>query len=188
MNSGKDTRKTRESGDTLPSTCPECEQNRVSTTIHDHEYVYGEGESAITLQVKIPVRHCRGCDCQFTDWEAEEIMQNALCAHFGVLNPSEVSGLRNKHHLPRTEFARLTGLGEASLNRWEKGINIQSVSHDRFLRLLDDPRILSRLKQIVAGIDSRKRGMPDNIVPFPNLRERERLEIEGRLFKLRNAQ
>lgn len=183
MNSDKASRPPRES----EMTCPQCQSNRVSTTIRDYEYVYGAGESAITLQVEIPVRSCSDCECQFTDWEAEEMMHNALCTHFGVLNPSEIAGLRAKHQMSRADFARLTGLGEASLNRWEKGINIQSVSHDRFLRLLDDPRILSRLKQVVSGIESRKRGEPDNIVSFPSLRDRPRLEREKRSFELRKA-
>ena len=183
MNTDKASRQSLES----ETTCPQCENNKVSTTIQDYEYVYGAGESAITLQVEIPVRNCSDCECQFTDWEAEEIMHNALCSHFGVLNPSEITGLRARHQMSRTEFASLTGLGEASLNRWEKGINIQSVSHDRFLRLLDDPRILSRLKQVVSGIESRKRGEQDNVVSFRSLRDRSRLEREKRSFELRKA-
>ena len=187
MNSRKSTRESHELEAPSGSTCPDCDSNRVFTSRQDYEYVYGAGESAITLQVEIPVRSCRDCECQFTDWEAEEKMHNALCAHFGVLNPSEVIGLRAKHEMSRTDFARLTGLGEASLNRWEKGINIQSVSHDRFLRLLDDPRILFRLKQVVSGIESRKRGELDNVVSFSSLRDRPRLEREKRSFELRKA-
>ena len=185
MKNRKSSSESHESEASLGSTCPDCDHSRVFTTRQEFEYVYGAGKSAFTLLVEIPVRRCGECECQFTDWEAEEIIQNALCSHFGVLNPSEVAGLRAKHQMSRTDFARLTGLGEASLNRWEKGVNIQSVSHDRFLRLLDDPRILSRLKQVVSGIESRKRGEPDNIVQFPSLRDRPRHEREKRLFSLR---
>lgn len=185
MNSNKATRETHELEATTHSTCPQCGHDQVSTTNQDYKYVYGTGESAVTLPVEIPVRSCSECEFQFTDWEAEEIMHNALCAHFGVLNPSEVEGLRKKHQMSRTEFARLTGLGEASLSRWEKGVNIQSVSHDRFLRLLDDPRTLAQLRQAVRSIDSRKRGIPDNIVPFSSLRDRKRHEREKQSFRLR---
>ena len=187
MKSRKANRESHESETTSDLTCPDCDHNKIFTTRQDFEYVYGEGESAITLQVEIPVRRCGACECEFTDWEAEEIMHNALCAHFGVLNPSEVAGLRAKHQMSRADFARLTGLGEASLNRWEKGINIQSVSHDRFLRLLDDPRILSRLMRVVSGIESKKRGEPDNVFPFPSLRDRPRHEREKRSFELRKT-
>ena len=44
----------------------------------------------------------------------------------------------------RTAFARLTGLGEAALARWERGEVIQKTSNDRFLRLLMNEDILRR--------------------------------------------
>ena len=172
---------------TYHSPCPQCEVNRVSTEIHEQEYVYGTGESTVRLKVKIPVHTCNQCELQFTDWEAEEIKHNALCEHFGVLNPTQIRQLRKKHDMSRSAFAQLTGLGEASLNRWEKGINIQNIAHDRFLRLLDDTTILNQLRQAVSYIEARRQGIPDNIIPFPNINDRTKLETEQSGFKLRAA-
>ena len=159
----------------------------MSTSIHDYEYVYGSGETAVKLDVKIPVHECMQCDLQYTDWEAEEIKHNALCRHFGVLNPTQIKQLRQQHGMPRSAFAQLTGLGEASLNRWEKGINIQNVAHDRYLRLLDDPTILHQLKRTVSSIEMQKLGVPDNVIPFRHLKNRKKLLEEQRGFKLRIA-
>ena len=170
---------------TYHSPCPQCEDSRVSTSIHEQEYVYGTGESTVTLEVKIPVHTCNQCELQFTDWEAEEIKHNALCEHFGVLNPTQIRQLRKKHDMSRSAFAQLTGLGEASLNRWEKGINIQSIAHDRFLRLLDDPAILNQLRRTVSKLELRDSVLPDNIRRFPNLKDRSKLETEQGGFKLR---
>ena len=38
--------------------------------------------------------------------------------------------------MTRAKFAQVTGLGEASLNRWENGLTIQTYAYDRYLRLL----------------------------------------------------
>ena len=165
--------------------CPQCDNNRVTTSIHEHEYVYGSGESAVRLWVEIPVRTCNQCKLSFTDWETELIEHNALCQHFGVLNPAEVKHLREKYGMTRTAFSQLTGIGEASLSRWEKGVNLQSLAHDRYLRLLNDPAILNRLKRTVFVLDAENDDIPDNIIPFPHLKDRKELEAEQRSFELR---
>ncbi|MXW06583.1 MAG: helix-turn-helix domain-containing protein [Gammaproteobacteria bacterium] len=157
----------------------------MTTSIQDYEYVYGTGESEVKLKVKIPVHSCLQCELQYTDWEAEEIKHNALCLHFGVLNPNQIKEMRERHGMSRSAFAQLTGLGEASLNRWEKGINIQNLAHDRFLRLLNDPTIFNHLKRTVANVEVKRQGMPDNVIPFPNIKNREKLEADQRGFKLR---
>lgn len=182
-----ETRKATESTQSRKKTCPQCENNHVETVIQEEDYVYGTGESAIRLQVEIPVHTCNRCEFQFTDWEGSEIKHNALCQHFGVLNPTQIMQLRKKHNMTRTAFAELTGIGEASLNRWEKGINIQSFAHDRFLRLLDDPVVLNKLKREVLRIESHRHQIPDNVSPFKFLRNPKKLKEEQRVFELRKA-
>ena len=168
-------------------TCPQCENNLVSTSIQKREYVYGSDESAVRLPVENPVHSCNQCDFQFTDWEAEEIEHNALCQHFGVLTPKEIIQLRRRHKMSRAAFSQLTGLGEASLSRWEKGINIQNLAHDRYLRLLDYPAILNRLKRTVSMVESGEDELSVNIVPFPHLPNRTELEMKQRQFMLRSS-
>lgn len=132
--------------------CPQCEDEQAFSSIQEEEYIYGRGESAVRFWVKIPVYTCNKCKFQFTDWEAAEIKHNALCRHFGVLTPSEIKHIHKNNKMNRSEFAQITGIGEVSLKKWEKGINIQSISHDRFLRILSNPTVLQNLKQIVMDI------------------------------------
>ena len=167
------------------SSCPQCEDNRVTTSIQDYKYVYGTGDSAVKLNVKIPVHECFQCELQYTDWEADEIKHNALCQHFGVLNPNQIKQLREQYDMSRSAFAQLTGLGEASLNRWEKGINVQNLANDRFLRLLNEPSILFKLQRTVLSLEANRKGLPDNIEPFRHIKNREKLEADQRGFKLR---
>lgn len=149
------TNKSREATQSTPTyrdACPQCGAKGVSTTIQEEDYIYGTGESEVKLRIEIPVHACKQCEMQFTDWVASEIQHNALCQHFGVLNPAQIKQLRKKHGMSRKAFAELTGLDEAYLKKLENGINIQNTAHDRLLRLVDDPVILNRLKQIVEDI------------------------------------
>ena len=48
----------------------------------------------------------------------------------------------------RAAFSKVTGIDEATLNRWENGILIQSAANDRYLRLLEVPDNLHRLERL----------------------------------------
>ena len=52
--------------------------------------------------------------------------------------------------MSRVSFAQVTGLGEASLNRWENGLNIQTHANDRYLRLLNHPGIMRELQALTG--------------------------------------
>ena len=76
------------------------------------------------------------------DDEAERLEhEDDLCTSQGVLSPKEIRGIRSVW--PVSEFAQVTGLGEATLNRWENGIKIQTPN-DRYLRLLALPLNISK--------------------------------------------
>lgn len=105
------------------------------TRWREHVFPYGAGASAVELNVTLPVRVCRSCGFEFLDHEAETLQHEAVCAHLGVLTPQEIRGIRRMHGMSRAEFSRVTGLGEATLNRWENAILIQNAANDRCLRL-----------------------------------------------------
>ena len=86
----------------------------------------------------------------YLDDAAERLKHAAICDHLGVLPPSEIRRIRENHGMTRAAFAHVTGLGEASLNRWENGLSIQTHANDRYLRLLARPEILWRLQELTA--------------------------------------
>ena len=88
------------------------------------------------LTVDVPVRRCEDCDLEYLDDEAERLKHGAVCRHLGVLSPDEIRHIRSVFGMTRTKFAQVTALGEASLNRWENGLTIQTHAYDRYLRLL----------------------------------------------------
>ncbi|MCY4286999.1 MAG: helix-turn-helix domain-containing protein [Aestuariivita sp.] len=57
--------------------------------------------------------------------------------------------MRENYNMTRSAFADVSGLGKASLNRWENSLSIQNHSHDRYLRLLAFPEIIERLQKLL---------------------------------------
>ncbi len=135
--------------------CPLCEQDDVTSAWHPDAFAYGSGASRVELRVQVPVRQCRSCGFEFLDHEAEELKHNEICGHLDVLSPAEIRRIRENRGLSRAAFAKLTGLGEASLNRWENGLSIQSRSKDNFLRILaGNPDAITMLQIRAADFQS----------------------------------
>lgn len=50
--------------------------------------------------------------------------------------------------MSRAAFSRMSGIGEATLNRWENGLLVQNRANDRFLRLLASPENVRKLQSL----------------------------------------
>ena len=168
-------------------TCPQCGESAISTSKQRDKFVYGTGDSAVELIVDLPVRHCNDCDIHYMDFEAEDIKHEAVCRHLGVLPPAAIVNIRKKHGLSRAAFAKITGLGEASLGRWEKGINIQNLGNDRFIRLLDDPRVMQQLREVAMSTESRPLQRKGNVLQFRSLEVTRDVLRRKACFRLRPA-
>lgn len=133
--------------------CPQCGAESVTTFWHRDTFDYGSGDAAVTLRVDLPVRRCEACDFEFLDHEGERLRHEAVCRHLGVLTPTEVRAVRKRHGMTRSAFAQVTGLGEATLNRWENGAVVQNLANDRYLRLLDIPECMAALQRLTMVAD-----------------------------------
>ena len=131
-------------------TCPQCGAVSVTTYRHYDTFNYGSGDSSVTLHADLPVRRCAACGFEFLDQEGERLRHEAVCQHLGVLSPAEVRGIRKRYGMSRATFAQVTGLGEATLGRWENGVVIQNQANDRYLRLLAIPEVMRRLRDVLA--------------------------------------
>ena len=130
--------------------CPMCGDTGITTSWNRHAFDYGTGDSAVELTVSVPVRRCDACEFEYLDEAAERLKQEAVCRHLGVLPPAEIRRIREDLRMTRARFAQVTGLGEASLNRWENGLTVQTHANDRYLRLLAHPGIMRQLQMLVA--------------------------------------
>ena len=132
-----------------PDTCDMCGTPGLKTELVRDPFIYGAGDDGVELVVEIPVRTCSSCG-PYTDDHAEDIRHDEVCRHLGVLTPAEIRELRAKYDLSRAELARITGLGESSIGRWETREIIQNVGNDRYLRLLRDPAIFLLAKSLAS--------------------------------------
>jgi len=118
-----------------PAVCPLCDGSARTRVVND-TFTWGRGKNAVELHVTMPVHRCAPCDIEFFGPDGEMLRHEAVCRHLGVLTPREVRTVRERVSRSRKAFARLTGIGEATLHRWETGIGIQNPGYDRLLRLL----------------------------------------------------
>ena len=130
--------------------CPMCGNTGITTSWNCHAFEYGSAESAVELTVSVPVRRCESCEFEYVDEAAERLKHEAVCQHLGVLPPTEIRRIRKDLRMTRARFAQVTGIGKASLNRWENGLNIQTHANDRYLRLLARPGMMRQLQELVA--------------------------------------
>jgi putative zinc finger/helix-turn-helix YgiT family protein len=126
--------------------CPECGHSEIDTHWEDCPFPYGSGADAVEIAVHLPVRKCRQCGFEFLDEEAEDLRHEAVCRHLGRLTPGEIKALRGKYGFSRADLARLTGLGEATIARWERGELIQNAGNDSLLWLLHYQENVDRLR------------------------------------------
>ena len=130
--------------------CPACEASGVRAASQTQRFTYGVGKSAVDVEADVPVWTCRACGFEFTDGAAEEIRHDAVCRRLGRLTPRDIVEIRKRCGLSRSDVEELTGLGIASLQRWESGELIQNASSDRLMRILGGPNGVEMLR-LVCG-------------------------------------
>src|SRR5262245_21048095 len=113
--------------------CFECGNTALEPRFDEETFEYGGREKPFSVTARIPSLLCRNCGTRFYDGAAEWARHEAACRHLGVMPPDEIRALRERYDLTQEEFAELTGLGVASLGRWERGAGIQNEGYDALL-------------------------------------------------------
>lgn len=112
---------------------------------------YRDGVKEIELTLSSLVGECLDCGETYTGEAAEYTRHNAVCAYLGLLESDEIYHIRESYGKSRDDFAQITGIGAASLSRWETAQSIQSSGYDNFLRLLKDPANFAALAERNKG-------------------------------------
>ena len=132
----------RGSATTVAAPCPQCDGEEIVTRWVDDVMTWRSGDLKSRIPVSVPVRTCPACDLQYIDQHGERLRHEAICRHLGVLSPADVRSIRRGYGMTRAAFAHVTGLGEATIGRWENGLVIQNHANDRYLRLLATPHVM----------------------------------------------
>jgi putative zinc finger/helix-turn-helix YgiT family protein len=152
--------------------CPNCEARELTVRREHEEFLYGTGRDAVKLKAEIQVHTCKKCGFEFSDAESSEARHVAVCRHLKVYTPEEVRAVRERYRLSQEEFAVLTRLGKASLNRWENGTLIQNSANDQYLYLLSFPDNLQRIRSRGKSVSEPMPETISNIVEFkPRFKE-----------------
>ena len=165
--------------------CPRCE-GPATTSIEDDTVEFGDLDIAITR----PIRACPDCDIQFVDHVGARIETEAIYHYHGLLTPWQIRTVRERRKLSRTAFAEITGLGEATIKRWESGAVAQNRSNDRYLRLLDTDLGWAMLRKLGATVDalrSSKASSSTRTSRFRCLKQGDALRAGQAGFRLRPA-
>lgn len=118
--------------------CPTCEDYRKTATA-DREETYKVRGREITVPVMVAV--CPSCgESLGTDDDDQEVL-DAVHAEYrrqlNLLDPDEIRNTRQRYRLSQRSFARLLGMSEATINRYEKG-GLQDQAHDNVIRACED--------------------------------------------------
>ena len=168
-------------------TCPLCGNAGITTSWNPDVFNYGSGESMVELTVDVPVRQCKACDFEYLDDEAERLKHGAVCRHLGVLSSEEIRHIRKGFGMTQAVFAQVTGIGVASLNRWENGLTIQTHAYDRYLRLLAaHPSNIRDIERFANPSPSPQSDAP-SVNRFRVLKVTQNLLKEQESFQLRKA-
>lgn len=163
--------------------CPDCD-SLFDRAWEDVVLERGNGEDLVKIPARLPIYTCKNSSCQLQTMDEEGIRleTEAICAYYGVLSPREIKEIRKKHNMTRAEFSDLTGIGESTLGRWERGALRHSRANDKFLRLLMNPQAISWLES-QRNLHSTSNG---RITDFQNIRLelRDSITTDAKSFEL----
>jgi putative zinc finger/helix-turn-helix YgiT family protein len=168
------------------SECPNCGEMAVSFHSTNQTLTTKHGSEVVELIARVPKGVCGSCEFSFTDHRAEKARHIAVCRHFGLLTPDEVGDIRATYNMTRSDFAELTGIGEASLARWERGEVLQNKAMDQFLRLVSHRDNFMRLRAGSApAVISNTNILAASEREFPNVPDIRGAIRDSQQFQLR---
>jgi putative zinc finger/helix-turn-helix YgiT family protein len=182
MNTDLNKRPNRNSGNM--QICPSCGSADVRSEEREHRFPYGCDGAEVELKAIVPVRVCPNCGLSFMDRAGEEACHDAICRYLGVLTPSQIRALRRMCHLNQAKFGEVTGLGQATVSRWERGIVVQNKAYDNYVFLLGFDENLRRIRERrhrASGDQSQSSSKP----VFRNLSMTRTLWARQKAFHLR---
>jgi putative zinc finger/helix-turn-helix YgiT family protein len=128
------------------SFCPECEAEIAPETRREKKEVPIRGE---VIAVEGFVNVCPLCGAELLDEAYDDLLEKAAAEYrrrHGLLNPDEIVRIRKSWGFNQDLFARLLGIGVASLRRYEKGA-VQPPGYDALLRSAVNPQFLLEMAE-----------------------------------------
>jgi putative zinc finger/helix-turn-helix YgiT family protein len=119
----------------MTRTCPVC--GSAAVRHQEGEYVFVWPAGFAKPQSTFPDATWEVCDDCGEEILPGELSQRIEVEHYrvqGLLTPAEVRAIRERTGLSQIGMARLLGVGDKTLARWEAGLSIQNKSTDNLIR------------------------------------------------------
>ncbi len=105
------------------------------------EYTVRNEKVAVTL----PVTICPTCGTEEVDegfgHDPVELAYEAYRKNHDLLSPQQIRETRESYRLSQKSFAKLLGMSEATINRYEQGA-LQDATHDNAIRAFQNPEFV----------------------------------------------
>ncbi|HBT48684.1 MAG: Transcriptional regulator, XRE family [Caldanaerobacter subterraneus] len=125
--------------------CPVCGKEQETEVIEKEEVSTVRGDE---IKALARIRVCSVCGEELFDEELEEEniqrVYDIYRKKHGILSPEEVRNIRESYGLSQRAFAKLLGIGEASIARYETGA-LPEKSLSNMIMLLKDPKNMEKL-------------------------------------------
>jgi putative zinc finger/helix-turn-helix YgiT family protein len=125
--------------------CPVCNIEQETDVIEKEEISNVRGDEIKSLA---RIRVCCVCGEELFDEELEEEnvkkVYDIYREKHGILSSEEIKSIRESYGLSQRAFAKLIGIGEASIARYEKGA-LPEKSLSNMIMLLKDPKNMERI-------------------------------------------
>jgi len=145
-----------------PRGCPSCGHLSLEQRLVHERFEYGGEDKTVWVEVEnVPVEVCGHCGEPFSGPAAAAVRHDAICKTLGLLTPADIRALRERFAMTQEQFAVSTGIGVATISRWERGRWVQTRAHDRLLRTLDENRVL---REVVEAVPAAKQILHDRRV------------------------
>jgi putative zinc finger/helix-turn-helix YgiT family protein len=120
----------------FPWKCPVCKEKAVREAIVNHLVEMEHDGRTYSVKVDgLKTPKCDKCGQICPDAEAYEQITLAFLNLAKLLTPQQIRQNRESLRLTQKEFASAVGVAEATVSRWENGVQIQQRSSDNLLRI-----------------------------------------------------
>ncbi|MBW1764937.1 MAG: type II toxin-antitoxin system MqsA family antitoxin [Deltaproteobacteria bacterium] len=116
--------------------CPNCKSEMICT-LDDYQYIESGLDNVYLVGIEI---HKCSCGEEIINLPAVAELHTLIALNLikkkSSLNGNEIRFLRKNLGLTAKKLGEIIGIDNATISRWEKGSQLASNTHDRFLRLL----------------------------------------------------
>ena len=143
--------------------CSMCGHSPLEPRLIDETFEYeADGETVIVTAHHVPVRVCANCGESYSGPAAARVEHEAICHALDLLTPAEIKSLREQLGWSQQCLADLTGLGIATVSRWERGRLLQNRSNNKVLLALRD---CLPFRDYLKGLQTSKTGASGGVEP-----------------------